>query len=69
MNKTIDLRKTNTKSFPDQEGNWLLVETGETVKAIETEDVQGFPMVIVEIEGGRFFDTDLKGTFVKLDEK
>ena len=24
MNKTIDLRKTNTKSFPDQEGNVVL---------------------------------------------
>ena len=50
MNKTPYENKLNTenvRSFPNAEGQWKLVSTGEIVNAIEQEDIQGYPIMAV----------------------
>ena len=59
------------RSFPNQEGKWKIVSTDEVVTAVEEEDIQGYPMMVVHIDNeGKFFDVDFPNEiFVKLDEE
>jgi hypothetical protein len=73
MNKTPYENKLHTeyvRSFPNAEGQWKLVSTGETCTATETTDIEDCPMFTVMIgEEGPFFSIDLENEiFVKLDE-
>jgi len=56
------------RSFPNAEGQWKLVSTGEIVTAIEQEDIQGYPIMAVKIENeGTFYDVDFQNeTFEKI---
>lgn len=74
MNKTHYQNKLNTefvRPFPTEEGQWKLVSTGEIVNAIEQEDIQGYPIMAVDIANeGRFYEVDFQNEiFVKLDEE
>jgi hypothetical protein len=71
MNKTPYENKLHTeyvRSFPNAEGQWKLVSTGEIVTAIEQEDIQGYPIMAVKIENeGTFYDVDFQNeTFEKI---
>ena len=71
MNKTPyenKLHTENVRSFPNAEGQWKLVSTGEIVTAIEQEDIQGYPIMAVKIENeGTFYDVDFQNeTFEKI---
>ena len=73
MNKEHYEKKLYTefvRPFPNEEGNWQIVSTGEIVTAIEDEDIQGFPIMLVETsEGERLLHVDFNNEiFVKLDK-
>jgi hypothetical protein len=72
MNKEYYEKKLYTqfvRPFPSEEGNWQIVGTGEIVKAIEIEDIQGYPMMVVETEEGQLLDCDFQDEiFVKLNK-
>ena len=60
------------RSFPNAEGKWKIVSTDEIVTAVEQEDIQGDPIIALEIEGERcfFYEIDFDNEiFVKLDEE
>jgi len=59
------------RPFPNDEGKWKIVSTDEVVTAVEEEDIQGYPMMVVHIDNeGKFFDVDFPNEiFVKLDEE
>jgi hypothetical protein len=57
-----------TRSFPNVEGKWKLVSTGETVNAIEQKDIYDDPIFAIFIgEEGPFYSIDMENeTFEKL---
>ena len=63
-----DTAEGETRSFPDCEGLWKLVSTGETVKAIEQKDIYDDPLFAIFIgEEGPFYSIDMENeTFEKI---
>lgn len=57
-----------TRSFPNVEGKWKLVSTGEIVNAIEQADIYDEPIFAIFIgEEGPFYSIDMENeTFEKL---
>ena len=57
-----------TRSFPNVEGEWKLVSTGEIVNAIEQKDIYDEPLFAIFIgEEGPFYSIDMENeTFEKL---
>lgn len=57
-----------TRSFPNAEGLWKLVSTGETVNAIEQTDIYDDPIFTIFIgEEGPLYSIDMENeTFEKL---
>lgn len=50
------------RPFPDEEGLWTLVRTGETARCIEQQDIQGDPIFAISIDKeGPFYDIDMEG--------
>lgn len=73
MDKAHYQKKLNTefvRAYPNEEGQWKIVSTGEIANAIEDEDIQGYPLMSTTIEhAGRFYSVDFKNEiFVKLNE-
>ena len=66
--ETPDTAEGETRSFPDCEGLWKLVSTGETVKAIEQKDIYDDPIFAIFIgEEGPLYSIDMENeTFEKL---
>ncbi|NDE91741.1 MAG: hypothetical protein EB059_11540 [Alphaproteobacteria bacterium] len=62
------MKNKNTTKFPDSEGLWKLVSTGEIAKAVEQEDIQGYPIFAIFIdEEGPFYSIDMENeTFEKI---
>lgn len=49
------------RPFPDSEGEWTLLSTGETARAVEMKDICDQPIFAVFIgEDGPFFSTDME---------
>ena len=57
-----------TRSFPNVEGEWKLVSTGEIAKAIEQKDIYDEPIFAIFIgEEGPFYSIDMENeTFEKI---
>lgn len=66
--ETSDTEAGEIRTWPDCEGEWKLVSTGEVAVATETTDIQDETMFYVHINGeGPFFSIDLEDeTFEKL---
>lgn len=63
-----DTQEGEMRNWPDCEGAWKLLSTGETAIASETIDIEDRPMFTIMIDGdGPFFGIDLEDEqFVKL---
>jgi hypothetical protein len=59
------------RRFPNSEGQWKLVSTGETCTATETTDIEDCPMFTIMIDGeGPLMSIDFDNEiFVKLDDE
>jgi hypothetical protein len=63
-----DTQQGEIRSWPDCEGAWKLISTGEIAIASETTDIEDRPMFTILIDGeGPFFSIDMENEkFVKL---
>lgn len=50
------------RPFPDEEGLWTLVRTGETARCVEQKDIQGDPIFAIWFDKeGPFYSVDMEG--------
>lgn len=51
----------SVRPFPDEEGLWTLIRTGETARCMEQEDFQGDPIFAIWFDKeGPFYSVDME---------